>query len=154
MAQPQVLRSFFIPLQGGQAILPNSSLVEVLPFAAPLKLENAPPWVVGTLLWRSLNIPLVGLEWLIYDTGPGPGSHARIVMINTFGKDSRLPHFGIMGTTVPRLINLERTQIAFDETAESLRPGVLSWVKVNGQRACIPDIDAIEAQLVPLMYRA
>ena len=153
MEQQQILRSLLIPLQGGQGILPHSSLVEVLPFATPLRLDNSPPWVMGTMLWRSLNIPLVSLEWLIYDTGPDSGTYSRIVMVNTLNKDPRLPYLGIMGINAPRLINLERTQITLDETAGSLRPGVLSWVKVNGQRACIPDIDTIEAQLVPLMYR-
>jgi hypothetical protein len=95
----------------------------------------------------------VSLEWLIYDTEPDSASYSRIVIVNTLNKDPKLPYFGIMGINAPRLINLERAQITLDETAGSLRAGVLSWVKVNGQRACIPDVEAIEAQLVPLMYR-
>jgi chemosensory pili system protein ChpC len=152
--EQQVLRSMLISLQGGQAVLPSSSLVEVLPFAAPLKLENAPLWVVGTVLWRSLNIPLVSLEWLIYDTGPGRGVYSRIVVVYTLSKDPKLPCFGFLTTSAPHLLNVERAHIGLDEAAGALKPGVLSWVKVNDQRACIPDMGAIEAQLIPLMYRA
>ena len=36
------LRCLLIAVQGGQVILPNSLVVEVLPFATPLQIEAAP----------------------------------------------------------------------------------------------------------------
>jgi chemotaxis signal transduction protein len=151
LEQSQVLRSFLIPLQGGQAILPNSSLVEVLPFAIPLKLDKSPPWVVGTTLWKTVNVPLVSLDRLIYDSDSTLDTNTRIVMVNALGSDSRLPYLGLLGINMPRVITLERAQITLDVTAGPLKPGVLSWVQVGDQGGCIPDIDAIEAQLLPLL---
>jgi len=155
VTEREVLRSFLIPFQGGQILLPNSSVVEVLPFGTPLKLENAPSWVVGSILWRSLNAPLVSMARLLDPALPeGAESHARIIMINALGDDTELSNFGFLGTDPPRPLNLERIDIAPDENAGTVFFGVASRVFVNGQAAVIPDLDAIEAVVGPLMRRA
>jgi len=52
----------------------------------------------------------------------------------------------------PRLINLERAEIVEQATPLQLpRTGVLSWVHIKEQAAFIPDVDAIEAALSPIM---
>jgi chemosensory pili system protein ChpA (sensor histidine kinase/response regulator) len=58
---PSNLRCLLITVQGGQVILPNSLVVEVLPFATPLRIEAAPHWVVGAMLWHNLTTPLISL---------------------------------------------------------------------------------------------
>ena len=149
----QTLRSFVVPLQSGQAILPNSLMVEVLPFATPLKIENAPAWMAGIMLWRARNVPLVSLEQLVYETTPKPEAHTRIIIINALQNDPRLSYFGLLSKDAPRLINLERTEITLEQVTQ-LQPsriGVLNWVRVKEQVAFIPDMDAIEAVLSPLM---
>jgi chemosensory pili system protein ChpC len=149
----QTLRSFIIPLQNGQAILPNSLMVEVLPFATPLKVENAPAWIVGIMLWRARNVPLVSLERLVYETDPKTEAHARIIMINALQGDPGLSYFGLLSKDAPRLINLERTEIVPEQVTQLQPPrlGVLNWVRIREQATFIPDIDAIEAVLGPLM---
>ena len=148
----QTLRSFIIPLLSGQAILPNSLMIEVLPFATPLKVENAPAWMAGIMLWRSRNVPLVSLERLVYETTPKPETHARIIIIHSLQGNPRLSHFGLLSEDAPRLINLERTEIVEQVTQlQPPRTGVLSWVRIKEQAAFIPDIDAIEAALSPIM---
>lgn len=149
----QPLRTFLIPFQNGQAILPNSSMVEVLPYATPLRLANAPPWVVGTMLWRALNVPLISLECLVSGPQNEAESYSRIVMVNTLGNDPRLLYLGLLGTDAPHLVNLERQDIVLDDTAEPPGPGVLSRVRVKEQPALIPDLEALEAALRPLMHQ-
>jgi chemosensory pili system protein ChpC len=149
----QTLRSFIIPLQSGQAILPNSLMVEVLPFATPLKVENAPAWIAGIMLWRSRNVPLVSLERLVYEITPRTEVHTRIIIINALLGDPRLPYFGLLSEDAPRLINLERTEIDLEQPTQPQSPklGLLNWVRIREQAAFIPDMDAIEAVLGPLM---
>lgn len=55
------LRCLLITVQGGQVILPNSLVAEVLPFATPLRIESAPTWVVGAMLWHNLTTPIISL---------------------------------------------------------------------------------------------
>jgi len=87
---------------------------------------------------------------------PEADLNSRIIFVNALGSDSQLPHFGILGTSVPRPLDLQRQEISLDPdaTAESNRPGVLSWVRYQDQPVVIPDLDAIEAVLQPLVRRA
>ena len=151
MEQSQALRSILITFKGGTAVLPNSSVVEVLPFATPLRMENAPPWVVGAILWKSLTIPIVSLERLVFRTDPGAGAHSRIIVVSALGSNPRLRDFGFLGTEAPQLMDLERNDIALHKTGEVAMPGVACRVTVKGHEAVIPDMTAIESVLSRLV---
>ena len=149
----QTLRSFILNLPSAKIVLPYSSMIEVLPFATPLKLENVPSWVVGTLLWRSLNVPLIALDRLIHEVETEIDAYTRIVMINTLGDDPQLPYLGLLVTDAPRLTSLGRMDVILDKTAKStVQTGVLSWVIVRQEPAIIPDISAIEQVLSTLLH--
>lgn len=150
------LRCLLITVQGGQVILPNSLVVEVLPFATPLRIEAAPHWVVGAMLWHNLTTPLISLGRWIFGVAPGADINSRIIIVNTLGADSRLPRFGILGTAAPRPLNVQRQDIDQDlevAEAERQRPGILNWARYQDQSVLIPDMDAIEAVLQPLVRR-
>ena len=151
--QSQVLRSLLITFEGGQAILPNSTVVEVLPFAPSLGIENAPRWVIGAMLWKALTIPLVSLERLLAsEADGGSGNYNRIIIVHALGNHPRLRYFGLLGSEAPRIIELERTGISLELNLEGLPTGVLSRVSVYGQPAVIPDMDAIESILNRVMH--
>lgn len=151
------LRCLLIAVQGGQVILPNSLVAEVLPFATPLRIEAAPQWVVGAMLWRNLTTPLISLGQLIFRVAPDTDLNSRIIILNTLGSDSQLPHFGLLGTSAPRPVNLQRSEISLDpDVAETdpREPGILSRARYQDQPVLVPDLDAIEAVLQPLVRRA
>lgn len=150
--EQQTVRAFLLPFKSGHVLLPHSSMVEVLPFATPLTMENAPSWVVGTMLWRALDVPLVALENLVLNIQPELDSHTRIVMINTLNTHADFPYIGLLGTDAPRLINVNYDEIMrIDPLPEFTGLGVLSWTQVKDHMAIIPDMDAIEAILSPLV---
>ena len=76
------LRCLLVALQGGQILLPNSLVVEVLPFATPLRIETAPHWVVGAMLWRNLTTPLISLGRLIFRVAPEADLNSRIIIFD------------------------------------------------------------------------
>lgn len=150
---PKLMRSFLIPFAGGDIVLPNSLVVEVLPFATPLMLENAPPWVVGAMLWRARTIPLASLGRLLFDKNPSTGGHARIVVVNALGNNPKLLNYGLLAIDAPRPINLQRSDIGLDEEAAKPNEWMWSRVRVKNQPAVIPNLDAIEKALA-LLIRA
>lgn len=151
---PNLLRCLLITVQSGRVLLPSSLVVEVLPFATPLHLESAPPWVVGAMLWHNLTTPLISLGRLVFEVAPSADLNSRVIIVNTLGSDAHLPHFGILGTAAPRPINLERHELCAD--AERVNPqfGVLSWGRYEDNTVMIPDLDAIEEVLQPLVRRS
>jgi chemosensory pili system protein ChpC len=150
--EQQTVRAFLLPFKSGHVLLPHSSMVEVLPFATPLTMENAPSWVVGTMLWRARDVPLVALENLVLNIQPKLDSHARIVMVNTLNTQADFPYMGLLGTDAPRLVNVNYDEITrIDPPSEYTGSGVLSWAQFKEHLTIIPDMDAIEAVLSPLM---
>lgn len=150
--EQQTVRAFLLPFKSGHVLLPHSSMVEVLPFATPLTMENAPSWVVGTILWRALDVPLVALENLVLNIQPELDSHTRIVMVNTLNTHADFPYMGLLGTDAPRLVNVNYDEITrTDPPSEYTGSGVLSWTQFKEHVAIIPDMDAIETVLSPLM---
>lgn len=151
------LRCLLISVQGGQLILPNSLVTEVLPFATPLQIEKAPHWVIGAMLWRNLTTPLVSLGRLIFRVTAEADLNSRIIIVNTLSADAKLPYFGVLGTSAPRPLNLRYPDITLDTevpASEVHRPGVLSWARYQDQPVIIPDMEAIEAVLQPLLRRS
>ncbi len=146
MQQPQVLPSFLIPIQEGQVVLPRSIVVESLPFATPLKIERAPPWIVGAILWRARTTPLVNLDALIKGSLPDAETHSRIVVLNALSDDPKLRNYCILATGVSRPIELERASVSVaGDDDEILRPpGISRRTRISGEPAIIPDLDFIE----------
>ena len=156
MDASQNLRCLLITVQGGQVILPNSLVAEVLPFATPLRIESTPDWVVGAMLWHNLTTPLVSLGQWIFGIAPNADLNSRIIIVNALGTDPRLPHFGILGTAAPRPLNVQRQDIDQDleiPEKDQQQPGVLGWGRYRDQPFMIPDMDAIETVLQPLARR-
>lgn len=149
--ESQALRTITFPFQGGRVILPNSAAAEVLPFARPLRMENAPPWVVGSILWKTMPIPIISLERLVLRTNPGVGAHSRIIIVNALGNDPKLREFGFLSTEPPQLVDMQRADIHRYETPEPNLPGVACRVLFRNQQAIIPDMPAIEAVLSRLV---
>ncbi len=149
----QSLRTLLIPFEGGQAVLPDSTVDEILPFATPLPVEGAPMWVVGAMLWRVRRIPLVSLERLLFDGKPTTGSRSRIAIVNTLGSDPNLSHFGVLTTAVPRLLILHPSELQPDDRGGAMRPGMLRRVRVEEEDAIILDLDAIERELAAVVAR-
>lgn len=145
------LRSVIFTFQGGRAVLPNSAVIEVLPFARPLRMENAPPWVVGSILWKTMTIPIVSLERLVLRTHPGVGAHSRIVIVNALSNDPKLRDFGFLSTEPPQLLDMKRADISRYESPEPNLPGVACRVLLRDQQAIIPDMPAIESVLSRLV---
>ena len=144
----QRLRSFPIPLQNGQALLPHSSLVEVLPYTTASTIKDAPPWVAGALLWHDRPLPLVSLDSLAYGVA-GPVAYSKIVLVKNWDDNAWAPCIGLLGTDAPHLFELERRELVSDAAAGPVVMGVSCWVLIRGKPALIPDIAAIAAVLSP-----
>ncbi len=149
----EMLRCVLMPLPSVQVLLPNSSMVEVLPYAHPLSIEDAPFWVLGTMLWRTMNVPLLSMERLINDeVNVNTESYSRIIMVNSLSRDPKLLYFGLVSADAPHPIVLERSMIEPYKSQEPLKVGILSMALFNQHVVCIPDMEALAAVLVPLMH--
>lgn len=148
------LSSTIVIFDGGQLILPSNAVAEILPYAPSLGLEDAPPWIVGTILWQADQIPLVSLEALLFDDEPGQRQqYRRIVILNMLNKHPRLRYYGLLSTDTPQRVLLQRNELEAPREDTLVPNGILSHASLKGRQVMIPDLDVVEADLIKTVRR-
>lgn len=139
------IRTLIIPMQGRNLLLPNVAVAEVVPYMRPRALADAPEWLLGTISWRGLTIPLVSYDGL-YGAGVQAGvGQARIAVLNTVHPDSGLKFYALVTAGIPQLKRVN-TDLLQEVSAEDAT-GVLSQVQIGEIQAVIPDLSALESMV-------
>lgn len=145
------VRALLVPLQGGRMLLvPNAAVAEVVALrdlADPA--ASAPDWLLGTLPWRGLAVPVVGYEKLRDLEASAPAAGAQVVVVNTLDADATLGYYGLVAAGIPHLLAV--TEGAAETLAAPGEGGyALCDLKLGESPAAIPDLDAIEARVLAL----
>ena len=139
------IRTLIIPMQGRNLLLPNVAVAEVVPYMRPRVVADAPEWLLGTISWRGLTIPLVSYDGL-YGAGVQAGvGQARIAVLNTVHPDSGLKFYALVTAGIPQLKRVN-TDLLQEVSAEDAA-GVLSQVQIGEIQAVIPDLSALESMV-------
>jgi len=137
------IHSQILALEGDPMILPNTAVAEIINYSDPTPVDNSPEWLLGTMEWRGIRLPLLSLEGAMGKSMPATSSNNHIAILNSISGDDSLNFYAIVTGALPRLINLDEKKItaAANDDSEEL---VLNNVLVNKTAAFIPDLNAIE----------
>lgn len=147
-APSQDIRGVLIQVAGARLLLPNATISEVLSYADPEPVDDAPAWLLGRIRWRGWELPLVSFSRLAGLAEEQGGLGSKVAILKALGGDGRLPHFAMLTQGFPRLVTVSREALVLDAgSSEALPDGVRARVLLNDDAALIPDIDAVEAAL-------
>jgi len=145
---PLEVRAVLLPVHNGQLLLPNISVADVAGFRDSTELPGSPDWLLGMISWRWQEIPLVCFDTLV---GMPPdkktGIRARIAICYTLSGNTKRPFIGILTQSVPHLTRAEEGAIESEVEPLELGDGVIQQVRVNGEKAWIPNLDVIESMI-------
>jgi len=144
---PLEVRAVLLPVHHGQLLLPNVSVAEVAGFREPTELPGSPDWLLGMISWRWKEIPLVCFDTLVKMPPKKTGVRARIAICYALSGNAKRPFLGILTQSVPHLTRAAEDVIESDPEPSELGDGVIQQVLVNGEKAWIPDLDAIESMI-------
>ncbi len=151
MAQQQQLKQQLhaqvIPVGGGDVILPNTSIAEIIPYMAPKKLTNAPSWFLGLLAWRGLQIPLISIEAATGGKAVNAAKTSRIAVINAINNDSKFHFFAFLTQGIPHLAKITRDALVSAPPGEKSQ-NVLANASLAGDRVMVPDIEKLGALII------
>ena len=139
-----IIASLYLPVSNKQLLLPNVSVAEVVAYQEPKKLIEAPDYILGTVHWRGIDIPVVSYELANGLKLNATASKARIAVINSINehKDS-VPFFAIITQGIPRLVKVSNDIIKKTEQKKGVADAAL--IKVDGEDATIPNLDYLES---------
>jgi chemosensory pili system protein ChpC len=147
-ASVQDIRGVLIQVGGARLLLPNATISEVLSYADPEPVENAPEWLLGRIRWRGWQLPLVSFSRIAGLAEEQGGLGSKVAVLKALGGDAKLPHFAMLTQGFPRLVTVSRdTLVADADGSDALPKGVQARVLLNDDAVLIPDIGAVEASL-------
>src|SRR5690606_38240037 len=102
----QDVRGVLIQVAGARLLLPNASIAEVMSFAPPEPLEDAPEWLIGLTRWRGWQVPLIGFSMLAGVAPEQGGLSSKVLVLKALGGLSKTPYFAILSQGFPRLVTV------------------------------------------------
>lgn len=149
----QEIRGVLIQVEGARLLLPNATIAEVLSFAEPEPVDDAPGWLLGRIRWRGWQLPLASFSRLAGIAEEEGGLGSKVVVLKALGGDARLPYVALLTKGFPRLVTVSRDSLVADAGEgdaggdAGLPLGVQMRVLLNNEQALLPDVDAIEGAI-------
>jgi chemosensory pili system protein ChpC len=147
-AQQNDIRGVMITVTNGRVLLPNATVSEVITFAEPEPVNNAPAWLLGRIRWRGWRLPLVSFARLAGYSETEGELGAKVVVLKALGGNPKLPYFAMLTQGFPRLVTVSHDSLT--ESAiegDEQPPGVLIPVILRDDPAVVPDLAQIEQRI-------
>ncbi|ANB16826.1 chemotaxis protein CheW [Dokdonella koreensis] len=141
---PREIRGVMIPVSNGRVLLPNATVAEVITYATPERIADAPDWLLGRLAWRGWRLPLFSYSMLTEASQAEGYSNAKVAVLKALGGQARMPFLALLTQGFPRLVTVTQDLLIPSGDARERRTGVLAEVLVRDDHAQIPDLEAIE----------
>lgn len=144
--QQNDIRGVMITVTEGRVLLPNATVSEVITFAEPVPVPDAPDWLLGRIRWRGWRLPLISFARMAGYTQRSEGElGAKVVVLKALGGNPKLPYFAMLTQGFPRLVTVAADTLVVEAHEGELPPGVLTPVMLRDDPAVVPDLAQIEA---------
>jgi len=143
----ETVHSLLLPINKEIMLLPNASVAEVVAYAEPEALNDAPNWLLGIMTWRERRVPLISFE-SISEGEPGTiHKNCRVAVLNTLNGNREVPYIAIVMQGLPSLQVVRPSSLQFADKPTTPRQSIKAYVNLNGVAAIIPDIDDLESRI-------
>jgi len=129
-------------------LLPGVCIAEVLGFSQPFTDREVPPWYLGEVGWRGEVLPTISLEIMRGGEMSAVDKETRLVVLNGHLGAEDLHFYAVVTPFIPKLIRVMESQIT-RTTDDSGLEYTKMQVSLFGEKAVVPDLAAIEAELLP-----
>lgn len=134
------IRTIMAALTEGHILLPSTAVAEVAGFTEPEPFKQGPAWLLGELVWRGWQVPVIDYLRLIDDqAGNAVTGKARILIIKTLGESTQVNYLGLVIQGLPKLRTVTAKNLKEKKT-DSLPRAQFSHVTVDDLPAMIPEL--------------
>ncbi len=141
MSETEV-RSVVVPLSGVQILIPNATVAEVVGYAEPDPVPDAPDWLFGTFLWRGWQVPLISFARLTEFADHESVEGARMCITKTLIDNDRMPYIAVLAQGFPRLTTVTPDNLT-EVPSESNPIAVAGKAIIGDMEVVVPDLDRL-----------
>lgn len=142
-----IIRGVLIQVADARLLLPNATIAEVLSYATPEPLTDAPDWLLGRIRWRGWQLPLMSFSRFAGIAEEEGGLGSKVIVLKALGGNPRQPYFAMLTQGFPRLVTVTESTLATLDDDGGLPAGVLARVRLNENEAMVPDLAALEQRV-------
>jgi len=148
------LACLLVDIGGYKALLPKSSMNEVIKYQNPEPFETAPEWLLGSVEWKNWQVPVISYAELSGLGNANAKASKHIILIKSLANNRQMPFIGVVIDAVPVDLGLENRDIVENLEAPPAL-GVFSNVKLAGKEdVIIPDLDRLNQLVAHAAYGA
>jgi chemosensory pili system protein ChpC len=142
------VRCLALPIVGERLLVPNAVVAEVIAADQVAPADGGPEWLLGSVNWRGSVVPLVCMEAAIGGARLEVGARSKIVVMNALSANDALRNYALLVQGIPHQVLATDQTVVLDTPVNGARPFVAADLQVEGERAVIPDLDAVEKALL------
>ena len=142
--QVEQMRAVLMALPGGKLMLPNTTVSEIITYAAPEAVEGKPEWFLGVIHWKGYRFPLVSFSAMAGWTPRESVADAKIAVLKALSGEKRLPYFAILTSGFPRLVNIASDHL-IDDPEHANEYYYTAYL--DGEGVSIPNLETIESTI-------
>ena len=146
-----MVRCLVLPIVGEQILLPNAMVAEVYAADGVSASTGGPDWLLGRVIWRGIELPLVCMEAALGGPRLEAGARSKVVVIKTLSASEALRNFAVLVQGIPHQILAADHSVTVRAPINGARPFVALDLQVEDEQAFIPDMDAIERALLDVV---
>ena len=146
-----MVRCLAIPIVDEQILVPNAIVAEVFATDAVSTTGGGPEWLLGSLAWQGRVLPLVCMEAALGGTRLETGARPKLVIMNALSASESLKNYAILVQGIPHQVLASDRTVKLETPINGARPFVAADLQVEGERAFIPDLDAVENALLDVV---
>ncbi|MEZ5484246.1 MAG: chemotaxis protein CheW [Lysobacteraceae bacterium] len=144
------IRGVMIAVTGGRLLLPNATVAEVITYAEPEPVNNAPSWLLGRVRWHGWRLPLISFARMVGYAEEEGELGAKVAVLKSLGDNPRVPYFALLTQGFPRLTTVNADDLLareVDGEAAESHAAIHAEVSLRDDDAVIPDLERIEAAI-------
>lgn len=146
-----IIRGVLIQVAEARLLLPNATIAEVLSYADPEPVADAPDWLLGRMRWRGWQLPLVSFSRFSGIAEDRGGLGSKVIVLKALGGNAKHPFFALLTQGFPRLVTVTEGSLVSDSDDAGVPEGVLARVRLNEDDALLPDLTAIEEKIAEVL---
>jgi chemosensory pili system protein ChpC len=149
------VRGVLIAVTGGNLLLPNASLAEVITYSDPEPVLGAPSWLLGRSRWRGWALPIVSYSRMVGWSQEAPVLGAKVAVLKAVSNTQKMPYFAVLTQGFPRLVTISKDSLIEHAVGENDLPlGVYASAMFHDDEVAVPDLAAVEVQVADALQQA
>lgn len=148
-----MVRCLALPIAGEQILVPNAVVAEVVAADTVSPVSGDPEWLLGSLTWRGSVLPLVCMEAAVGGSRLEAGARSKIVILKALSAGEPRMNFAVLVQGIPHQVLATDQTVTLESPINDGRPFVAADLRVEGEQAFIPNLDAVEKALMDVVDR-